>query len=149
MKNPMKLFNVDKSKDIFCFLPVCNESEEELMHSLSIFSTSNIAPSLRKRILLFIVLDGQSDNQPQTATYTILQNRLFNKEKRETYPAFGCTIEKGYIEDIPFYFCVKGDNLLKGKRYSMLLYAEISKYISKYREKLGFLKDRDTFNLEA
>ncbi|WP_062057166.1 glycosyltransferase family 2 protein [Aquimarina longa] len=133
MKESFRLFDIDKKADIFCFLPVCNESEEELIHSLSIFSRSNITPSLRKRMLLFIVLDGQNDNQPKTSTHKILLSYLFKENNYDIHQVFGCTIVKGCIDDIPFYFCIKGDNLIKGKRYSMMLFAEISQYIAKCR----------------
>ncbi|WP_341530579.1 glycosyltransferase family 2 protein [Nostoc sp. UHCC 0302] len=131
--SPMEKY---KDRDIFCCITACNESEEEVALSLNTFKRSSMPSlSLRKRIHIFILLDRQRDNAPDTPTLKAYKKLLkipiqdqgsnFNCVKED-----GCRIFHGFIEDIPYSLYIKGDNLISGKRYSILLFNMIVEKVS-------------------
>jgi cellulose synthase/poly-beta-1,6-N-acetylglucosamine synthase-like glycosyltransferase len=111
-------------RDILCCITACNESEEELALLLSSFKKASIQPYLSKRLEIFIILDKQRDNAPDTLTLIALK-KLLNIDSHDYYQDFGCRIIRGIYEDIPYYLYIKGDTLVSGKRYSILLFADI------------------------
>ena len=88
--------------------------------------------SLRKRLHLFIVLDGQKDNAPDTHTFIALKKllgispALTSDNSPIVTRENGCRVFHGFIENIPYSLYVKGDSLLSGKRYSILLFADVA-----------------------
>lgn len=117
-----------KDRDIFCCITACNETEEEVALSLNTFKISSMPSlALRKRIHIFILLDRQRDNTPDTPTLKAYKKLLKiptpDKDSNFSYvKEDGCRIFHGFIEDIPYSLYIKGDNLISGKRYSILLF---------------------------
>lgn len=131
---------VDLKRDIYCCIPACNESEEEVALSLNIFRKKSM-PSLhlRRRIHLFIFLDRQRDDEPDTPTFKAYKKLLgIESQKSDNNTVCihedGCRTFHGLLEDIPYSLYVKGDNLISGKRYSILLFANV---IEKITEQTG------------
>ncbi len=132
--SPMEKY---KDRDILCCITACSESEEEVALSLNTFKISSMPSlALRKRIHIFILLDRQKDNIPDTPTLKAYKKLLkiptqdkdsnFNCVKED-----GCRIFHGFIEDIPYSLYIKGDHLISGKRYSILLFNMIVEKISR------------------
>ncbi|MEH2222496.1 glycosyltransferase family 2 protein [Nostoc sp.] len=126
-----------KDRDIFCCITACNETEEEVALSLNTFKRSSMPSlALRKRVHIFILLDRQRDNIPDAPTLKaykkLLQIPTQNKDSNFSYAKeHGCRIFHGFIEDIPYSLYIKGDNLISGKRYSILLFSMIVEKVSR------------------
>ena len=136
-------------RDIFCFIPACNETEEEVTRSLSTFRRECISDeALRNRLRLFIILDRQRDNAPDTHTFVALKKLLGIQLRSQVFiKKHGCRVFSGEIDSIPYSLYIKGDNLIAGKRYSILLFADIlQKYESKSHKDPRYLLflDSDT-----
>ena len=125
------------NRDIFCFIPACNETEEEASHSINTFRKESILDdSISKRLRLIIILDRQKDDILETPTFVAFKKLLGIQSHNEHHePNFikkhGCRVFKGVKDDIPYSLYVKGDNLITGKRYSILLLADILKQYEK------------------
>lgn len=113
-------------RDVLCCITACHESEEELALLLSSFKKASIQPYLRKRLEIFVILDKQQDNSPDTLTLIALK-KLLNIDSNDYFQGFGCRVIRGIYEGIPYYLYIKGDTLVSGKRYSILLFADIVK----------------------
>ena len=102
------MFNTESTvfeRDIYCCITACNETEEEVALSLNIFRSSSMLDlALKKRIHIFIFLDRQRDNEPDTVTFKAYQ-KLLNIEVRDEVnrssqiKKHGCRVFNGFIED--------------------------------------------------
>ncbi len=111
---------------IYCMLPCCNESDEEIAASVANFRQANMPQqALRSRVDLFIFLDRQSDTGPDTPTFAALRRHL-NLAKEPTHRAWGCRVWCGDIDGLPFELYVKGDGCVAGKRHSQIIFAAIA-----------------------
>ena len=119
-------------RDIYCCITACNETEEEVALSLNIFDNLSMPDrALRERIHIFIFLDRQRDDAPDTATFKAYQKLLEISDRDGAgnltcVKDDGCRIFHGWLGDIPYSLHIKGDHLISGKRYSILLFAHVA-----------------------
>jgi len=126
-------------------IPCCHESAEEINITISNFYRKNIdSLSLRNQLTLFIFLDRQPEEGPDTPTFVALKQALnLTTNKTKMSYKHGCRVWEGNIEGIPFYFYVKGNNTLSGKRHSQLIFSKVIEDIAEAQNFI-LLVDGDT-----
>ena len=119
-------FRQDDSKPVvITFLPCCNETEEELSNPLSLVNNPDAdAKRLLDRVNMqfYVVVDGQHDDAPETSTLKALK-KILNIDEEQDPPVKdrGCNMYHLLRNGFEVFVYVKGDSLMRGKRYGQLM----------------------------
>ncbi|DBA93648.1 TPA: hypothetical protein ACH3X3_013723 [Trebouxia sp. C0006] len=119
-------FRQDDSKPVvITFLPCCNETEEELSNPLSLVNNPDAdAKRLLDRVNMqfYVVVDGQHDDAPETSTLKALKKILnIDEEQDPLVKDRGCNMYHLFRNGFEVFVYVKGDSLMRGKRYGQLM----------------------------
>ncbi|CAL8465629.1 g5165 [Coccomyxa elongata] len=111
---------------VACFMPCCKESEDELANPIALFRGLAAARgALGYNFSVTLILDGQPDEAPPTATLRALWRLLGLDESSPFAVERGCRVWRFCFGKIPAALYAKGDKLRPGKRYSQLLFHDI------------------------
>ena len=97
---------------VITFLPCCNETKEELSNPLSLVNNPDADAQLlleRIRMQLYIVVDGQHDNAPETSTLRALKE-ILNIDEEQDQPVIdrGCKLYHIFRNGFEVFVYVKG-----------------------------------------
>ncbi|KAL3132639.1 hypothetical protein ABBQ32_009164 [Trebouxia sp. C0010 RCD-2024] len=110
---------------VITFLPCCNETKEELSNPLSLVMNPDADAKLlleRVSMQFYVVVDGQHDNAPETSTLKALKEILnVNEEQDQPVLDRGCQLYHLFRNGFEIFVYVKGDTLMRGKRYGQLM----------------------------
>eukprot|EP00941_MAST-03F_sp_MAST-3F-sp1_P000953 g953.t1 len=113
---------------VYVMIPCCGETFAEVKWTFDNFRRSKMAnEALRRRLIVFIFLDRQKDYPAKdTPTCAAIKSCLGITSESIPTEKHGCRVYNGDIEGVPFFFFIKGEGLIGGKRYSQLLFSTVA-----------------------
>ncbi|CAG9464429.1 unnamed protein product [Pedinophyceae sp. YPF-701] len=121
----------DEGDIVSVIIPAYREDPEELKLSLSCYTATQLRDEeVRRRLELFIILDGHDEDQPEASNPTLagLQGILWAgaTSKIEVVDTRLFRVYRGWYCGVPFGLYIKRAGLKRGKRFSQLFYYEMT-----------------------